>query len=94
MDSERHGPAREPAEVPGAYLIKVAFDATAMTARVRAALDDEAAARAKAAADRFTADVEKLRTDPGTSPGELEILAGNILDMTAELPLPRRNPQD
>ena len=44
--------------------------------------DDEALARGKAAADRFTAAAQKLRTDPGVSPGELEIVAGNILGMT------------
>ena len=83
MDSERHGPAREPAEVPGAYLIKVAADATAMTARVRAALDGEAAARAKAAADEFSAAAEKLRTAPGESRQGLATLAAGILGISA-----------
>ena len=51
---------------------------------------DEALARGKAAMDRFTASAEKLRTDPRREPGELEILAGNILGMAA----PHRQSQE
>jgi hypothetical protein len=79
MDSEQHGTAQEPAEVPGAYLVKVAADATAMTARARAALDEEAVARGKAGMSSFGAAMEKLRTDPGVSAGSLSILAAGIL---------------
>ncbi|MGH9056352.1 MAG: hypothetical protein ACRDYY_10915 [Acidimicrobiales bacterium] len=34
----------------------------------------------------FARSMERLRTDEGTSPGELEIIAGNILDLAKPEP--------
>jgi hypothetical protein len=36
--------------------------------------------------------MRRLRTDPGTSPGEIEIMAGNLLDMASGA-RPKRGPQ-
>lgn len=51
-------------------------------------MDDLRAARAGLAAmEQFEAAAERLVTDPGTSPGELEIIAGNLVGLakSAEL---------
>jgi hypothetical protein len=39
---------------------------------------DDAALRGLAALARFSAAMEKIRTSPGTSPSELEVIAGNL----------------